>query len=139
MGQITLSRAATVEVARRAKLRTQRRCRPVSREHRKQRRPFGPESIDLRQPLISNKEEGPIPKHRPAQCCTKLVLLQCWSRLARTLHKKVVRIEDIVPQELPRAAVKLIRAGLAHQVDIRSGSAAIRRVEVGSLHHELLD
>jgi hypothetical protein len=69
----------------------------------------------------------------------ELVLLEVGARLAVELREGIVGVEDVVADEFPGAAVEVVGAGFADEVDVGAGAASISGVEVGGLNAELFD
>src|ERR1700678_4040497 len=97
------------------------------------------QAVHFGRPLVRSKEERFVVHDRATDGSTELVMLQICPRLTVEIGKEIIGVEDVVAHKLPGAAVEFVGSALAYQVDVGSGSASVRGVEVGRLHAELLN
>src|ERR1043166_5325524 len=97
------------------------------------------QSVYLTGPLVGKKEKEPVFDYRAAEHAAELVLLEGGSGLTRAVEKEIVGIQLVVAQELPKAAVEVVAAGLGHHVHARSSAPAVTGVIQAGLHLELLN
>src|ERR1700749_223961 len=119
-------------MTRGTKLRSKSACRTIGGKQRQGGHLLVTKAIYLGKTLVGAEEEGAVAMNGSADICAELILLEVGTRLAVELREKIVRVEDVVADEFPRAAVKVVGAGFADEVDVGAAAAAIGCVEVRS-------
>jgi len=91
----------------------------------------------LRHPLISRKEEEPVPKCGQNGTADRPAILVALQSVARG-GEEIPRVEIAVPYEFEKVAVILVRARFRHRVNRGARMQAVLSRQGARFHFELL-